>query len=126
MSNKKWDDKALGSTPVIIVESDSVSGSKQIGSNRTASVEVIIKPHTKNILIPIEEFSGFMSMEELQSYREFMLQQFPDLFDVHGLQNDKASEVPFLALTKSARIFANLLETNIKLQEKQDKERILN
>jgi hypothetical protein len=126
MSNKKRDSKLFGNMPVVTVEAAAASGSKQ-QRQRTPNVDVAVgeKKEAETLTIPIEQYPSFMTKTEILAYREYMIQQFPELFDINGLKDDKASEVPFLALTRPARFFANLINTKLSEEDKKKQEKLL-
>lgn len=79
----------------------------------------------ESLIIPLEAWPTKMNKNELKAFKEYQRNQFPELFEIKNVENDKFSEVPFLKLTKPARIFASFLETAIKIQEDEKKKKII-
>lgn len=135
MSNKKWDDGLLDDLQIVVLDAADLSGSNKTRSidiqeepgNKKTKVEVTVRKPKKNqsLIVPLEEYAGYMNPSEEKAYRDYKRQQFPELFDVQGLEDDKASEVPSLALTRPARIFATLLEAKMKEQEQELKNKVV-
>lgn len=125
-----------------------VSGSTSVAVSKTIKVEdssakkesVKINVETQNssfdiskkvsvipesLIIPIESWPTRMNKSELKAYKEYQRSQFPELFEIKNIENDRASEVPFLKLTKPDRIFASFLETAVKIQEEEKKKKVI-
>jgi hypothetical protein len=79
----------------------------------------------EKIIIPIEDWPTKLTNTEMVAYRQYKQQEFPELFETKKCEDDKASEVPCLALTKPARIFSALLETSIKFQREEKKKKLI-
>lgn len=133
MSDKKRSDEPL--IEIVVLNVVELSGSdknhsinvQEEPSNTNTNVEVMLRKSKKNqsLIIPIKDCVAYMSPNNEKAYSNYKLQQFPEIFDIKGLEDDKASEVPFLALTRSTRFFVTLLEAKTKEQEQGLKNKML-
>lgn len=108
----KVNDKLTNEEPVVKTE-----------ASFDVTVEITAKI-PESLIIPIEEWPTKMSKNELRAYKEYQRSQFPELFDIKA-ENDKFSDVPFLKLTKPARMFATFLDNAVKIQEEEKKKKVI-
>ena len=137
MSNKKWDSENVKDVSIVVLGNKSLSGSsvttKEIDVKKTQNINPKldlkfekVNKIKESLIVPIEEWPSKMTKSELVAYKEYKRQEFPELFEIKGLDNDKSSEVPFLALIRPARIFATLLQTSVRKQLEKNKNKITN
>jgi hypothetical protein len=74
-----------------------------------------------SVVMPFEDWTKLMpiSAVEKKAISDYNQTKFPDLYEPRGIENDKFSTQPILALTKPARVYSTLLEAAIVEEAKE-------
>lgn len=123
MSNKE--DKEKVRLPIVIFKDDEgfpVESEASQNENEEASDASDKENKKSNLVIPIEEYAGALSQDEIQKMKEQQIASFPDLFDQRGYDPDVESEQPSLRLAKPAKMLSTLIEADMRNKLKRKKE----
>ena len=89
--------------------------------NQSEKVGLTTKPQKSgSIIIPLEEFSLTLPMEQQQIIKEYMMGQMPDLFVVRGFNDDIESTVAVLNVPRPVRILTALYEVKWQVKHKPE------
>lgn len=117
--SKKWDEKL--SSPTVIVIKQSTDEEKL-----ALPIETKTTTNSNSLIVPLEDYVRTISPDYAQLSKEYRLGSFPDLFEIRGLENDKESTVPALAVSRPVKVFTALYEAKFKSILEEEKKKIPN
>jgi len=78
---------------------------------------------TGSLIVPIEDYLETIAPEHFHLTSEHKIGSYPELFQIRGLENDRASTVPELNISKPVKMFTALYKANIESILTKAKER---
>lgn len=114
--SKKWNEKLSSPTVIVIKQSTDEE-------NLPLSIKTKTTANSSSLIVPLEDYVRTISPDYAQLSKEYRLGSFPDLFEIRGLENDKESTVPALAISRPVKVLTALYEAKFKsiLEEKRKK-----